>query len=211
MATERTSNMVPSLQVKSNAGNDADVILWADPTTHRLLTDASVTISAEKVDDAAFTPAVSSVSMIGAFFDDVSPDSVNEGDAGAVRMSGNRNLYVQIRDAAGNERGLNINASNQLSVSSASSGTGDGRQTVTTAGTRVQFSSQSTSRVIVQALAENTDVVVIGGSTVVAAAGTRRGVAIFATQSYVFQISNLNLLYIDSVVSGEGVSYYYET
>src|SRR3990167_2046195 len=41
MATERTPNSVPSLQVKSNAANDADVILWGDPTTHRLLVDSN--------------------------------------------------------------------------------------------------------------------------------------------------------------------------
>jgi len=71
------------------------------------------------VDDAAFTPATDSVTMAGATFDDAAPDSVNEGDAGALRMSGNRNLYVQIRDAAGNERGVNIDANNYLGVSQA--------------------------------------------------------------------------------------------
>jgi len=42
MATERTANSVPSMQVKSNASDDADVVLWGDPTTHRLLVDAVV-------------------------------------------------------------------------------------------------------------------------------------------------------------------------
>lgn len=69
------------------------------------------------VDDAAFTPATTSVMMAGFEFDDSTPDSVNEGDAGAARMSANRNIYTTLRDAAGNERGANINASNQLSVS----------------------------------------------------------------------------------------------
>ena len=62
------------------------------------------------VDDAAFTPATGSLAMAGFTFDDVTPDSVNEGDAGAARMSANRNVYVTIRDAAGNERGLNVTA-----------------------------------------------------------------------------------------------------
>ena len=69
------------------------------------------------VDDAAFTPATSRVLMAGFEFDDVTPDSVNEGDAGAARMSANRNIYTTLRDAAGNERGANVNASSQLSVS----------------------------------------------------------------------------------------------
>lgn len=68
------------------------------------------------VDDAAFTPATSSVMMAGFEYDDITPDSVDEGDAGAARMSANRNIYTQIRDAAGNERGVNVNASNELTV-----------------------------------------------------------------------------------------------
>lgn len=68
------------------------------------------------VDDAAFTPGTDAVQMIGATFDDTSPDSVNEGDAGAVRMSANRNLYNTIRDAAGNERGVNVDAYNRMQM-----------------------------------------------------------------------------------------------
>jgi hypothetical protein len=68
------------------------------------------------VDDAAYTPGTTSVSMIGFTFDDSAPDSVDEGDAGAARMSANRNIYTTMRDAAGNERGANINASNQLEI-----------------------------------------------------------------------------------------------
>ena len=82
--------------------------------------DLTVGASAMLVDDAAFTPGTSSVQMIGAEFDDTGPDSVDEGDAGAVRMSANRNIYTTIRDAAGNERGANVNSSNQLLVVEAS-------------------------------------------------------------------------------------------
>lgn len=50
-------------------------------------------------------------------FDDVSPTSITENSFGNLRISANRNLYGTIRDGAGNERGVNVNASNQLSVS----------------------------------------------------------------------------------------------
>jgi len=72
--------------------------------------------TATQVDDAPFTPATSRILMIGAEFDDTTPDSVNEGDGGAIRMSANRNLYSTIRDAAGNERGVNVTAGNALVV-----------------------------------------------------------------------------------------------
>jgi len=80
-------------------------------------------------DDAAFTPATSKVMMAGYTFDDVAPDSVNEGDAGAARMSANRCIYVNIRDNAGNERGLSIDASGALAISTLTTVT-----TVTTVG-----------------------------------------------------------------------------
>lgn len=76
----------------------------------------SVSINSEKVDDSPFTPAVDSTIAIGAFADNVAPDSVDEGDLGALRMSNNRNLFTQIRDAAGNERGVNVTAANALTV-----------------------------------------------------------------------------------------------
>ncbi len=68
------------------------------------------------VDDAAFTPGTSEVLPVGFTFDNSSPDSVDEGDIGAARMSANRNIFVNIRDNAGNERGLNIDASGQLAA-----------------------------------------------------------------------------------------------
>ncbi len=70
-------------------------------------------------DDAAFTAGSTSLTPIGGMFDDAAPDSVDEGDAGVVRMSANRNMYVQLRDAAGNERGLNIDASGNIGVTDA--------------------------------------------------------------------------------------------
>lgn len=69
-------------------------------------------------DDAAFTAGTTSITPVGAMFDDTSTDSVNENDAGIVRMSANRNMYTTLRDAAGNERGANVNASNELLTSS---------------------------------------------------------------------------------------------
>lgn len=43
-------------------------------------------------------------------FDDVSPISITENQFGNIRMSANRNVYMTIRDANGNERGASVNA-----------------------------------------------------------------------------------------------------
>jgi hypothetical protein len=76
---------------------------------------ATVQSNASLVDDAAFTPATSRVVMVGAELDDTSPDSVDEGDGGALRMSANRNLYTQIRDLSA-ERSAAVTAANALKV-----------------------------------------------------------------------------------------------
>lgn len=90
---------------------------FATEATLVTVSDNTLDVSnATVVDDALFTVATSRVVMDGFLFDDVAPDSVNEGDAGAGRMSANRNQYVQVRDAAGNERGLNIAADGSLAV-----------------------------------------------------------------------------------------------
>src|SRR6185312_13362670 len=59
---------------------------------------------------------IGAVGIIGQF-DDVSPTAITENQFGNLRISGNRNLYATIRDAAGNERGANVTASNELVVS----------------------------------------------------------------------------------------------
>ena len=87
---------------------------------------------------------------------------------------------------------------------------GDGRQVVTTAGTAVNFASQACKQVTFTALSTNTGVVAIGASTVLAAAGTRRGVPLSAGDSVTLDLSNVNLAFIDSTVNGEGVSFLWE-
>jgi hypothetical protein len=89
-------------------GAATETTLNAIKTSTELIDDSIIT------DDAAFSPGTTKLQMFGAEFDDAATDSVDEGDAGAVRMSANRNLYTTLRDAAGNERGANVNASNAL-------------------------------------------------------------------------------------------------
>lgn len=54
-------------------------------------------------------------------FDDVSPTSITENNFGNLRISQNRNLYTTIRDAAGNERGVNVTSGNALTVDGSAS------------------------------------------------------------------------------------------
>lgn len=81
----------------TNAGTFAVQVDGAAITSLQLIDDVV------KTDDAAFTPATDKVLMIGAEADEGSPDSVDEGDAGALRMTLTRALHVNLRDAAGAE------------------------------------------------------------------------------------------------------------
>lgn len=49
-------------------------------------------------------------------FDDTAPTAITENQFGNLRMSSNRNLYATLRDAAGNERGANVDSNNTLLV-----------------------------------------------------------------------------------------------
>ncbi len=87
----------------------------------------------------------------------------------------------------------------------------DGRKVVTTAGTRVALSATSVpcKHVTIVAETNNTDIVVIGGSTVVAALATRQGVPLYPGDTYDLDIDNLMDVYEDALVSTEGVTFVY--
>jgi hypothetical protein len=72
----------------TNAGTFAVQVDGSALTALQLLDDTIFT------DDAAFTPGTSKVSVIGAQADESSTDSVDEGDAGALRMTLDRKLHV---------------------------------------------------------------------------------------------------------------------
>ena len=87
---------------------------------------------------------------------------------------------------------------------------GDGRQVVTTAGTRVALAVGTiVKEVTITAETDNTDIVVIGGTTVIAALATRRGTPLYPTDSITVVTDDLAEVYLDSLVNGEGVTYSY--
>lgn len=120
-----TDGDVGPVQVDSN-GNLIVALSATDNTVldniDTSLNNIEAAVGGTHIDDAAFTPGTDDGVPIFAAFDDTTPDSVDEGDAGIVRMSANRNLYGTIRDAAGNERGANVTAGNALNVSSVVTG-----------------------------------------------------------------------------------------
>lgn len=64
-------------------------------------------------------------------FNDVSPGALTEARLGIQRMSANRNAYTTIRDAAGNERGANVDANGNLNVINSATDVAPATQNVT--------------------------------------------------------------------------------
>lgn len=101
--------------------------LWVFPAT-----GATFPVSGT-VNPTSATPPVSTMnsasansgvtSAMAGVFDDAAPTSITENNFGYVRISANRNQYTTLRDAAGNERGANISAANELQVGSSTLGT----------------------------------------------------------------------------------------
>ncbi len=111
-----TANTTPWLVTGSGtAGSAASGVLTVQGIASMTpLFMQSGTVPVSTMNSASANSGVNAA-MAGVF-DDTSPTAITENSFGFLRMSANRNLYGTIRDAAGNERGANVNASNQLSV-----------------------------------------------------------------------------------------------
>jgi len=98
-------------------------------------------------------------------------------------------------------------------VDHASTGIGDGRTVVTTAGTRVALAGSTVAKtVIITAETDNTGIVVVGAAaTVVALLATRRGTPLNAGDTLSLPIDNLADIGLDSTVSTDGVTYSFTT
>lgn len=97
-------------------------------------------------------------------------------------------------------------------IPAGSAGTlGEGRKVVTTAGTRVALAASTVcKRVMITAEHDNTNPVTVGGAGVIGAAATREGTPLLPYQSMTLHVTNLNLVYLDSITNGEGVTFTYE-
>lgn len=108
-------NGVTPLMGNGVTGTGSQRVTISSDNTAFTVNPASATAPVSTMNSASANAGVTS--PLAAVFDDASPTAITENSFGFVRMSANRNLYGTIRDAAGNERGANVNASNQLSVS----------------------------------------------------------------------------------------------
>ncbi len=89
-------------------------------------------------------------------------------------------------------------------------GIGDDRQVVTTAGVPVPLAASTVAKiVIITAETDNTGMIVVGGVNVRANLALRRGTPLNAGDSATLFVDNLADVYLDSTVSGDGVTFTY--
>lgn len=83
---------------------------------------------------------------------------------------------------------------------------GHGEATVTTAGNRVQLPDVACSEVTITAKRGNTGYIYAGGAAV---SSTSYGKELDATESLTLRVANLDQIWLDASVNGEGVTYLY--
>ena len=86
------------------------------------------------------------------------------------------------------------------------------RKVTAAAGTAIVLGTSLPCREVqVTALPTNTSYIAVGGTATLATAGSEAGVILAPGQGAVFTVSNVNVLYVDSLVTGEGLSFNYLT
>lgn len=155
---------------------------------------------AQAVDGGAL-PAV--VQVVGGF-DGVNVQAVKTDSAGVLQVQ--PAAVVPVSDNGGS-----LTVDGTVGVASAGDVAGtltNGRKTVTTPGTPVALaSSAACAWVAVTALASNADVVSVGGSGVLATAGSETGVVLAPGASVTIPTTNVSNVFVDALVAGNGVSF----
>jgi hypothetical protein len=107
-----------------------------------------------------------------------------------------------------------VSFSNPLPVTVVSGGTGfsfigSGKKIISTAGVKETLVSSSTpcKEVLIMALPDNTGEIWIGDNNV--SASSKIGIVLYKNDAVSIQIDNLQKIYLDATVDGEGVSYIY--
>ena len=146
--------------------------------------------NATYADDADWTDDSSRHMLVGGLYQS-SMQSITDGDVGPFQVDVNGQLKVAVDVITGGA---------------------DGVTTVSSAGTDVVLGGDvACKKIDIQAQTDNTGLIAVGFTGVDATEATGTGVIFYAGDTYSLEMVNLNLIYIDSTVSGEGVRYTYFT
>lgn len=103
-----------------------------------------------------------------------------------------------------------VESTDPVIIDHSTTGIGHGITTVTTAGTDVALAANTPAKwVIIQAQTDNTGRVAVGATGVDAVVATGTGISLTAGESIALPCENLADIFIDALVSTEGVRYIY--
>jgi len=188
---------------------------------------------AVKIEDAAFADEDHGIAVLVVRRDTASTMASADGDYTLLTVDANGRLHILDQNSAaiaaslalldnaipsGNELQVDVVAAlpagtNAIGkVSHDKTGIGHGVKTVTTALSDEALAASTAAKVvIIQAQTDNTSAVAIGATGVDATVATGNGILLYAGDTIVLEIDNLADVYVDALVSGEGVRYSYET
>jgi hypothetical protein len=126
--------------------------------------------------------------LIGGRYD-LSARTLGDGDAGAIALNASGHVLTAISD-----------------------GGGQGVKVTTGAGDHIVLGGDVTCQKIdIQAQTDNTGLIAVGFNNVDVTEASGDGIILYAGDTYSLEVNNLNLIYIDSTVTGDGVRYTYFT
>jgi len=109
---------------------------------------------------------------------------------------------VEIKDHDGEDR-AEVNSDNALkTIEQIPTSLSHAQKVVTTAGSRVQLTTATIVSITIKALSTNTGLIYVGGSSVTSS----NGFELSAGDSISLAIDDADVIWLDSSVSGEGVS-----
>jgi len=91
--------------VTANAGTGTMTVGQATGTNLHMVCDSGCSSSAGFADNGAFTFGTTAVNPIAGVFDDVSPNTATENSAAVARITANKALHINLRNASGTEIG----------------------------------------------------------------------------------------------------------
>ena len=137
--------------------------------------------------------------------------AVAQGEGTRLSASLNGVQYVMLVNEDGSKSPID-QTSGQVVTTHNITGGGQGKKVTTGAGNHIVLGGDvDCKKIDIQAQTDNTGLIAVGFNTVDATEATGDGIILYAGDTYSLEVTNLNLIYIDSTVTGDGVRYTYYT
>ena len=188
---------------------DADGAVHVTDGGNAITVDGTVTADLSATDNAVLDAMVVDLAAMEALLITIDSDTDAIKTAVQIIDDWDDSDYANVNM---NIAGSDVAAGNAVPTTHSVTGIVDGLKVVTTAGSHVALaSSTACKKVDIQAQTDNTSVIAVGATGVDATVATGTGIILNAGDVYSLEIDNLNDVYIDSLVDGEGVRFTYFT